>query len=48
MCHVLGLGILTFFIFPELDAIKAVMLTNAMSLMPAILSNRFVFLWYFQ
>lgn len=38
--HVLGLGMLTFLVFPELDAIKAVMLTNAMSLVPAVLSKK--------
>lgn len=37
--HVLGLGLLTFVVLPELDALKAVMLTNAMSLVPAILSK---------
>lgn len=37
--HAIGLGILTFVIFPQLDAVKAVMLTNSMSMVPAILSK---------
>lgn len=36
--HVCGLGILAFKVLPELDAIKAVMLTNNLCFIPSILS----------
>lgn len=36
--HVVGLGLFTFLILPELDVIKGIMLTNAILLIPSILS----------
>lgn len=36
--HVIGLGILAFKVLPELDAIKAVMITNSLCFVPAILN----------
>lgn len=39
MCHVIGLAILAFVVLPELDVIKGVMLSNAVCLLPAVLSN---------
>lgn len=36
--HVIGLGLLAFKIVPELDVVKAAMLTNSVCLVPAILS----------
>lgn len=36
--HVIGLGLLVFKIIAELDVVKAVMLTNSMCLVPAVLS----------
>lgn len=36
--HSVGVGILVFRIFPDLDAVTAVQLTNAMCFVPAVLS----------
>uniref|UniRef100_A0A182FS46 chitin synthase n=1 Tax=Anopheles albimanus TaxID=7167 RepID=A0A182FS46_ANOAL len=35
--HVIGLAILAFFVFPQLDVVKAAMLTNCVCLVPALL-----------
>ncbi len=40
--HVVGLALLAFKVFPELDSIKAVMLTNCLCFLPSVYSMQFV------
>jgi chitin synthase len=37
--HMIGIGILAFVVFPELDIVKAAMLTNCVCFVPGVLSN---------
>lgn len=37
--HVIGLGVFTFLVLPDLDVVKGIMLTNCVCLIPAILSK---------
>lgn len=37
--HVIGLGIFTFLVLPDLDVVKGIMLTNCVCLIPATLSK---------
>ncbi|XP_046809276.1 chitin synthase chs-2 [Lucilia cuprina] len=38
LLHVIGLGILTFFVFPHLDSTKALLLCNSVCFVPAVLN----------
>lgn len=38
--HVIGMGLMAFVILPELDVIKALMLTNTICFVPAMLSKQ--------
>ena len=38
-CHAIGLAILIFVVFPELDVVKGAMLTNCVAFIPALLSK---------
>ena len=43
-CHAIGLAILIFVVFPELDVVKGAMLTNCVAFIPALLSKKlFIF-----